>query len=192
WSRRDAEAARTWAHAAGRVSANSIFRSLQVRNFRLYTVGFVASTVGVWMQATALAWLTLRLAHNQGSVVGYMLALRYTPIALFGAWCGVLADRFAKWRLLLVSQGVVAVAATGLAIIDLTGVVKLWMVFVLVAVSGFGLAIDQPARSAFVMEMVDTDDVVNAVALTSASFYGGRLFGPALAGVVIELGGTGI
>jgi MFS family permease len=144
------------------------------------------------MQTTALGWLVLHLSGNKGAAVGLVLALRYLPTAILSAWAGVLADRFDKWRLLLISQGVVALCAAGLAVVDLTGVVELWIVLLLVAGSGLGTAFDMPVRNAFVMEMVGPRDVVNAVGLNSAVFNGARMFGPALAGIVIVAFGTGV
>src|SRR6266404_2771057 len=138
--------------------SDGIFRSLRVRNFRLYIFSHIAATVGLWMQTTALAWLVLHISHDKGAAVGYVIALRYAPTAVLSAWGGVLADRFDKRKLLLFSQGVVASGATGLAIVDLTGTARIWNVCVFVAISGIGTAFDMPARNAFVMEMVETKD----------------------------------
>src|SRR4051795_12600853 len=116
--------------------AASTFRSLRIRNFRLYFTGQLVSMTGTWMQAVAQGWLVLRLTHNSGSALGFVTALQFLPVLLFGAWSGVLADRFDKRRLLLCTQSIMAVFAATLAALTIGGVIQLWMVYVLAFLTG--------------------------------------------------------
>src|SRR3954463_4405977 len=103
------------------------FASLKIRNYRLYYVGQFVSMTGTWMQSVAQGWLVLRLTHNSGAALGIVTALQFTPVLFLGAWSGVLADRVDKRRLLLVTQSLMGVFATVLAVLTLTHAVQLWM-----------------------------------------------------------------
>src|SRR3954447_19319978 len=111
--------------------AATTFRSLRIRNFRLYFTGQLVSMTGTWMQAVAQGWLVLRLTHNSGSALGFVTALQFLPVLLFGAWSGVLADRFDKRRLLICTQTFMAICAAVLAGLTLGGVITLCMVYLL-------------------------------------------------------------
>jgi MFS family permease len=167
------------------------FGSLRIRNYRLYAAGGVVSNVGTWMQRVAQDWLVLQLSHNDGVALGITTGLQFLPMLLFGPWGGTLADRYSKRKLLIATQAFMAVVGAVLGLLDVTGVVEVWHVFVLAFLLGVGTALDNPARQSFVLEMVDTEDVPNAVGLNSASFNLGRVIGPALAGFLIVLVGTG-
>ena len=118
------------------------------------------------MQNVAEMWLILQLTGS-GVAVGVTAALQFLPILLFGAWGGLLADRLAKRRLLIVTQTLMACPALALWALTVSGSVEVWMVFALVFARGAVNAIDNPARQSFVIEMVGADRVVNAVALNS-------------------------
>jgi MFS family permease len=166
------------------------FRSLQNRNFKLYTYGQLISVTGTAMQQVAQSWLVLQLTDS-GVALGVTLALQFLPMLLFGVWGGLLADRLDKRRLLIatqVAQGVLAIALWALVA---TGSVTLWMVYVLALLLGFATCVDLPTRQSFVVEMVGPDNLSNAVALNSAVFNSGRLVGPALGGVLIASVGVG-
>ena len=167
------------------------FRSLRNRNYRLYSAGGLVSNTGTWMQRVAQDWLVLQLSDNSGVALGVTTGLQFLPMLLLGPWAGTLADRFSKRRLLVVTQAFLGAVGLLLALLDLTGVVEVWHVYVLAALLGVGSAVDNPARQSFVIEMVGPDDLPNAVGLNSASFNLGRVLGPALAGLLIELVGTG-
>ncbi|MDQ3611101.1 MAG: MFS transporter [Actinomycetota bacterium] len=167
------------------------FRSLQVRNYRLFAVGQVVSLSGTWGQRVAQAWLVLELSDNSGVALGIATALQFLPVLLFGLYGGVLADRSDKRRLLIGAQAAMAVLALLLAMLDLSGVVALWHVFVLAFGLGLVSAVDTPARQSFIVEMVGPDDLPNAISLNSATFNSARIIGPALAGVAIAAVGTG-
>jgi MFS family permease len=165
------------------------FDSLAVPNYRRYFAGQVVSLSGNWMQMVAEVWLILELTES-GVAVGLTTALQFLPILLFGAWGGLLADRFAKRRLLMVTQAAMALPALGLLAVTATGVAAPWMVFALVFARGAVNAIDNPTRQSFVIEMVGPDRVVNAVSLNSVIVHSARIVGPALAGVLIATVGV--
>jgi MFS family permease len=168
------------------------FESMRIRNFRLFFTGQLISQGGTWMQTIALGWLVLHLSHNSGFAIGLAIALQFIPTLLFGVWGGVIADRFDKRNVLLVTQAAMAVVAVLLAVVDLTGVVQLWMLYVLVFALGMALAVDNPTRQSFVSELVPPADLPNAIGLSSAIFQLARVLGPALAGVLIVAVGTGV
>jgi MFS family permease len=166
------------------------FDSLSVPNYRRYFVGQVVSITGNWMQIIAEMWLIVQLTGS-GVSVGLTAALQFLPMLLFGAWGGLLADRVPKLRLLQYTQALMALPALTLWALVATGHVTTLVVFALVLARGSVLAIDNPARQAFVMELVGHDRIVNAVALNSVVVHTSRIAGPALAGTVIAVLGVG-
>jgi len=171
-------------------AARRSFDSLSVPNYRRYFSGQIVSVSGNWMQMVAEVWLMLSLTGS-GVAVGMTTALQFLPILLFGAWGGVLADRFSKRRLLMVTQGLMALPALALFAIVSAGAVEPWMVLALVFVRGTVNAVDNPTRQAFPIEMVGPERVVNAVSLNSVLIHASRLFGPALAALTIAIAGVG-
>jgi len=167
-----------------------MFRSLRVRNYRLYASGQLVSLTGNWMQRVAQDWLVLNLT-NSGTALGIVTALQFGPSLLLGLWGGVLADRGDKRKLLLGTQTALAVVALVLGVLDVGGVVKYWHVLVLATALGVVTAIDTPVRQSFVVEMVGRDDLTNAVGINSTIFNTARILGPAVAGVMITAVGTG-
>ena len=150
----------------------------------------MVSNTGTWMQRVAQDWLVLVLTAGSGAALGITTGLQFLPVLLLSPYAGVVADRFAKRRLLQVTQLTMAAASLLLGVLTLTGVVEVWMVYVIAVVFGVGSAFDAPARQSFVSEMVGPDDLTNAVGLNSASFNVARIVGPALAGLLIgALGG---
>ena len=167
-----------------------MFRSLRVRNYRLYAAGQLVSLTGTWMQRVAQDWLVLELT-NSGTALGIVTALQFLPSLLFGLWGGVLADRYDKRKLLLATQTGLALVALILGVLDVTGIVQYWQVLVLALLLGLVSAVDSPVRQSFVVEMVGPDDLTNAVGLNSTIFNSARILGPAVAGVMITAVGTG-
>jgi MFS family permease len=167
------------------------FSSLSVRNFRLFLSGQLVSLTGTWMQRVAQDWLVLRITHNSGTAIGLTTGLQFLPFLIFGLYGGVIADRYSKRRLLVLTQLSMAVQAAVLAGLDLSHSVTLTEVYALAFMLGLSSAFDNPTRQAFVTEMVGKDKVVNAVGLNSATFNSARIFGPAIAGLVIDFWGTG-
>jgi MFS family permease len=150
----------------------------------VYFLGSAVSVSGTWMQRVAQDWLVLQLTHS-GVALGVSSALQFTPVLVLGAWGGAVIDRVDRRRLLLLTQLLSALLAAALALVCATGVVTLWMVYALTLGLGVVTVFDSPARQTFVAEMVGTDKVINAQSLYSTVHNGGRLIGPALAGIVI-------
>jgi MFS family permease len=136
------------------------------------------------MQTVAEMWLVLQLTHS-GAAVGVAAALQFLPMLIGGAWGGLLADRLPKRRLLIATQTAMALPALALLALTATGAIELWMLFALIFARGAVNAVDNPARQAFLVELVGPDRVVNAVSLGAALLNGARTIGPALAGIVI-------
>jgi MFS family permease len=168
-------------------AAASGFQALRVRNYRLFWTGQVISLTGTWMQTTAQAWLVLKLTQDSPFALGAVITLQFIPVMLFALFGGVLADRLPKRTALVVTQSLLMLQAAVFGILVATGLIQLWQVYVLAVTQGVITAVDNPLRQAFLYEMVGRDVLVNAVGLNSMSFQGARIFGPALAGVVIEL-----
>ena len=166
------------------------FTSLSVPNYRRYFAGQLVSLTGNWMQIVAEMWLILSLTGS-GVAVGITSALQFLPFLLFGAFGGLLADRFPKRGLLIVTQTLMALPALALWAATEGGAVTPWLVWVLVFVRGTVNAVDNPTRQSFAMEMVGHERVVNAVSLNNALIHSARILGPAGAGVLIATLGVG-
>ncbi len=165
------------------------FRSLRVRNFRRFASANLVSNTGTWMQRIGQDWLVLQLSDDNGVALGLITALQFGPSLLLSAYGGVLADRYDKRRMLLVTQSLMGLLALALGILVAAGVVELWHVFVLAGGLGAVAAVDAPVRQAFVSEMVGPGLLANAVSLNSTIFNGARLVGPAVAGLLIGASG---
>ncbi len=161
------------------------FRALEVRNYRLFWLGQLVSLTGSWMQTTAQAWLVLELTRSPFAL-GLVTTLQFLPIMLLSLVGGVLIDRLPKHRVILTTQvlGLLQSAVFGLLVA--TGMIQLWHVYLLATAQGIINAIDNPARQAFVPELVGRDHLPNAVALNSMLFNGARIIGPAAAGLLIS------
>ena len=160
------------------------FSSLRSRNYRLYFVGQIISNCGTWMQSIAQAWLVLKLT-NSGTALGLIVALQSLPVLVLGPWGGVLADRFSKRKLLIITQLAFGALALILGTLVATGVVRLWMVAALAFCFGLVNVIDNPTRQSFVVEMVGESELKNAVTLFSSLVNLSRIIGPTIAGVLI-------
>jgi MFS family permease len=168
-----------------------MFQSLRLRNYRLFFSGQIVSNIGTWMQRIAQDWLVFALSGNDPLALGIALALQFTPTLLLSLWAGVLADRVDKRKLLIGIQIGVATQALVLGLLDVTGLVTLWQVYLLCFALGTLSAIEVPTRQAFTAEMVGRDQVASAVALNSSIFNLARIAGPAIAGFTITWVGTG-
>jgi MFS family permease len=165
------------------------FDSLVVPNYRRYFAGQLVSLSGNWMQAVAEVWLILSLTGS-GIAVGMTTALQFLPILLFGAWGGLLADRFAKRRLLVITQAAMALPALALFALSLADAITPALVYGLVLARGTINAVDNPTRQSFVFEIVGPERVVNAVSLNSVLVHSARIAGPAVAGLLIATVGV--
>ncbi len=164
------------------------FRSLRIRNFRLYAGANLVNNTGTWMQRIAQDWLVLQLSGS-GLALGVVTALQFAPILALSFYGGVLADRYDKRKLMMVTQATMGLAALLLGILVMTDLAELWHVFLIAGILGVAAAMDMPIRQAFVSEIVGTDYLANAVSLNSAIFNAARLVGPAVAGLMIAAAG---
>jgi MFS family permease len=171
---------------------SNMFRSFSVFNYRVWFIGALVSNIGAWMQATALSWVVLtELTDNDAAAMGITMALQFAPPLLLVGVTGWVADRFERRRLLVVTQGLLLLIGVAIGILLLVGVMTLPLMYTFALALGVVAAFDNPARQAFVSDLVAREAASNAVALNAASFNGARMIGPALAGVVIVAVGTG-
>jgi MFS family permease len=150
----------------------------------------VISNTGTWMQRVAQDWLVLELTYGSGSALGITSGLQFLPMLLFSLWGGMIADRYPKRRILMVTQATMGALALILGVLVLTHTVAIWQVYALAFGLGLATVVDNPTRQAFATEMVGRGGLANAIALNSAVFNLARIVGPAVAGLVISLLGT--
>lgn len=171
---------------------SAMFRSFSVFNYRVWFVGALVSNVGAWMQATALSWVVLtELTDNDAGAMGITMALQFAPPLLLVGVTGLVADRFDRRRLLLVTQSSLLIVGAVIGVLLLAGVMTLPVMYAFAVALGIITAFDNPARQAFVSDIVARENASNAVALNAASFNGARMIGPAVAGILIVAVGTG-
>ena len=173
-----------------RLGARDTFRSFSVRNFRLFFGGQLISQIGNWLTLVTQTLLVLQLTGN-GLAVGLLTACQFAPVLFIGAWAGLVADRSDKRRLLMIVQTIAMAQSFALAGLAFMGNPPVAAIFGVALIGGFTIAFDNPARRAFVVEMVPEDHVHNAVSLNSALMTGARVVGPALAGILIHVAGYG-
>jgi MFS family permease len=141
------------------------------------------------MQRVAQDWLVLELTHGSGAALGITTGLQFLPL-LLSPWGGMLADRYSRRALLMITQSLMGGLALILGLLAATGVASIWQVYVLALALGTVTVVDSPVRQTFVAEMVGRDGMANAIALNSATFNLARVVGPAAAGLVISVLGT--
>ncbi|HWC66495.1 MAG TPA: MFS transporter [Acidimicrobiales bacterium] len=163
----------------------STFRALRQRNARLFFSGLVVSNVGTWMQLTALAVLMYRLT-GKGTDLGILVVCQWGPMLVLGAWAGAFADRHDRLTLTRVMQVLLALQSLTLGALVLAGWADVPVVLGLSFALGLLNAFDNPARRGFVTELVEADDIPNVVSLNTAVMTGSRVFGPALAALLVE------
>ncbi|HEY2258291.1 MAG TPA: MFS transporter [Solirubrobacteraceae bacterium] len=172
---------------AGRVT----FAALSVPNYRRYYAGQAVSLIGTWMQMTAQAWLVFSLTHSS-IALGAVVALQTLPVLLLGPYGGVIADRANKRKLMVALQSAMGVQALALGLLTVTGVVEVWEIGVLAALLGLNNAFESPARQSFMLELVGSEHLRNAVTLNSVLVNAARTVGPAIAGILITTVGDGV
>jgi MFS family permease len=165
-------------------SLRAVFAALRHRNFRLFLTGQFISLCGTWMQTIAQGWLVLQLTDS-AFLVGLVTALGSLPVLLFSLYGGVIADRVNKRRFILVLQSLMLLEALTLGVLTALGLITVEWVMALAVFFGFLTAFEVPARQAFVAEIVERKDLMNAIALGSSAFNLARVIGPALAGLLI-------
>ncbi len=167
------------------------FRSLKVRNYRLYFTGQAISLCGTWMQTIGQDWLVLKLT-NSGTQLGIVSAFQFLPILLFAPFGGILADRFSKRKILYFTQSLAGILALILGTLVVTNHIHIWMIYILALGLGMVNSLDNPSRQTFVSEMVGEEYLTNAISLNSTEINLARAVGPAIAGVVIAVFGLGL
>jgi MFS family permease len=167
-----------------RLATGETFRSLHSRNFRLFFIGQLTSQAGTWMEMIAVTWVVLQLT-NSGVALGLVTATRFAPLLVLGPWGGVLSDRIDRHRLMLATQICFAVLATILAVLVATDHITVGLLYVYTTIFGILTALDSPARRSLVTEMVEPEDIGNAVGLNSALMTAARTVGPTIAGAMI-------
>ncbi len=178
------------AHVALRATRERTFVALSVPNYRRYFFGQATSLVGTWMQMAAQSWLVLSLTGS-ATALGVVVALQTLPVLLLAPYGGLIADRVDKRRLMVALQCAMGAQALALGVLTITGAVRLWEIGLLAVVLGLNNAFENPARQAFVLEMVGADTLRNAVSLNSVQVNVARAVGPAVAGVLIATVGIG-
>lgn len=168
----------------------SALRSLGHRNYRLFFFGQLVSLTGTWMQAVAQSWLVYRLTGS-AALLGLVGFAGQLPIFLLAPFGGILADRYARHRILIATQTASMLLALLLASLVLTAHIQVWHIFLIAGLLGLVNAVDIPTRQSFVMNMVGRDDLANAIALNSSMFNGARIVGPAVAGILVAAIGEG-
>jgi MFS family permease len=173
-----------------RLATNDIFRSLKIRNFRLFFYGQLISQIGNWITLIAQTLLVLELTDS-GVALGLLAAVQFGPILIFGAFSGLIADRSDKRKLLITVQTFAMVQSFVLGALAVMDSPPVWAIYVVAGVGGLATPFDNPARRSFVVEMVPEAEVTNAVSLNSALMTGARIVGPALGGLLVASLGYG-
>jgi MFS family permease len=166
------------------------FGALRARNFRIYLSAHAVASTGTWMQNIALEWLVLELSGSPVAV-GITMACQFLPMLLIGMYGGVVADRYPKRTILMITQSVNGLLAATLAVLTISGAVRVEHVYAFALAAGLVFVVDNPTRQVFVNEVVPARYVRNAIALNAAVFQTSRLVGPAVAAVLISTVGTG-
>jgi predicted MFS family arabinose efflux permease len=164
--------------------------ALQYGEFRRYYIGQAVSVIGTWMQSVAAAWLVLQLSHNSALALALFGAFSYGPILVFGLYAGALVDRFVHRDVLLVTQIISALGAALYAVLTMTHLINLPLLYLIAAALGINQALYFPARQATVLEMVGRSELASAVALNATAFNLARIVGPAIGGIVIAAYGV--
>jgi MFS family permease len=168
----------------GRELLKNTFASLRHRNFRLFFAGQLVSLIGTWMQNTAQGWLVYQLTGSK-LLLGVVAAVGSTPMMLFSILGGSVADRHSKRQIILWTQTGMMLLAFGFAVLVWSGLIRPWHILVLAALGGLAMAFDMPARQAFMVEMTNREDLINAISLNSSIVNGARVVGPSLAGLLM-------
>jgi len=171
---------------------STMFRSFASFNYRVWFFGALVSNIGSWMQSTAQSWVVLtQLTDNDAGAMGLTMALQFGPPLLLVGVSGWVTDRFDRRRILVLTQSILLLFSVAIGILLLQGLMTLPLMFCFAFATGIVVAFDNPSRQAFVSDLVRRENASNAVALNAASFNGARMFGPAVAGLLVVAVGTG-
>lgn len=169
---------------------NATLAALGVRNFRLYVASQVLTNTCGWAARVAQDWLVLTLTGS-AALVGLTVTLQFIPMLMLGLVGGVVADRYPRRRVLMVTQTVFGLSTLTVGVLALSGHVQAWHVLTAAFVSGLATVFDNPARQAFVHEVAGPEHLRQAISVNSAVFQLGGLVGPAVAGALISAVGDG-
>ena len=162
------------------------FKAFKSRNYRLYFIGQSISLIGTWMQKTAVSWVVYSLTHSK-FMLGLSLFASMFPSFVFSFIGGVTADRYNRYRLLLITQVASMIQAVLLTLLILSKHYTVWEILALSFILGAINAFDVPARQSLVNELIDDKKYLgNALALNSSMVNLSRLIGPAIAGLILE------
>jgi len=172
------------------IATASPLRALRHRSFRIFYAGQFLSLIGAWMQTVATSWLVYRLTGS-ALLLGVTAAAQQFPMLFVAPVAGVWADRVNRRRLLIVTQSLAAGQAAALTVLTFTGAIQVGHVIALAVVLGVLVALEMPTRQAFLLEMVEREDLPNAIALQSMLFQSARFVGPSIAGLMLAAVGEG-
>jgi MFS family permease len=164
---------------------SQMFRSLEHRNARLFFVGLSVSNIGSWIQMTAVSLLVYRIT-GKATDVGVTLLCQFLPMLVLGVWAGAIADRVDKRKMTMLTQSGQAALALLLGVLARSGWATLPIIYLVSLANGIVQAVDNPARRGFVIELVEPRHISNVVSLNTAVMTGSRIFGPALAAVLVR------
>lgn len=170
-------------------SYSGSFAPLKIRNFRIYLSGQAVSLLGTWMQATAQSWVVWELTHTESSL-GIVVMLNTLPLFLLAPWAGTIADRYNRRNILIGTQTIAMLLAFTLAILVQTQWVRIWHIFGLAFLLGTVNALDFPAQQTFIGDLSGMEHVRRAATLNIMALQLARMLGPAIAGLVLKLGGA--
>jgi predicted MFS family arabinose efflux permease len=173
-----------------RTILSEIFASLKYPNYRIWFYGQLFSLVGTWMQSTAQGYLVYELTQS-AAYLGYVSFFNGAPSWLFTLYAGVIADRIPRRTLILINQAIMMMLAFILAALTFSGLVQPWHILVLAFILGISNSFDAPARQSFIAELVDRNDLTNAISLNAAMFTGASVVGPAVGGLIYAWVGPG-
>jgi MFS family permease len=174
---------------AGADTSTGTFRSLRHPNMRLYMGGLLVSNIGTWLQFTATSYLLYQLS-GRATDAGLNTLFQFLPMLLLGAWAGGFADRHDRRTVAIWTQAGLALQAIAMAVVGFAGVISAPVIYALSLMLGVVNAIDNPARRGLVTELVEPAEISNAMSLNTTVMTGSRIFGPALAGLLIGPLGT--
>jgi MFS family permease len=169
---------------------NQTFSSLKIRNYRIFASANLLAVIAVWMQRVAQDWMVLELSGSV-TAVGITVFMQFIPSLVLMPLGGILADRYSKRLILMISQSAAGILAAVMAVLALSGNLQVWHIYVIAFILGLVVVADQPARQVFVNELVGPQQLRNAISLNSSIFQMGGMVGPAVSGILITAVGGG-
>jgi MFS family permease len=169
---------------------DNVFRSLHLKNYRLFFTGQIISVTGSWLQMTAIPWVVYAITGS-AALLGLVAFLDQIFLLILSPFAGTVADKFPRRKILIITQTCFMILASTLAVLRLSGNIQVWHIFIIATLLGIINAFDMTTRQAFVVDLVPTENLVNAVGLNSLIFNSARVIGPSVAGIIIAHLGDG-